>query len=275
MKSPSPAHIPSDFTGKRILVADDLQLNQYLLAQLLSEKGAVVVTVSDGQEAVSRCQEQRFDLIILDIRMPNLGGVETCGAIRKLNSPNALVPIVGLTAHIFEDEQVNYFAFGMNAAVTKPVEPDSFFPLLQRLLTNGSVQDSIRIAANNDSELRIDLTYLKKVGNNDPSFIAMMLASFLRNTDQLQQRLLVAVDTTDFNMIGEIAHQLKFSLGVLGVKALDEKLVWLQQQALVTGVQNREWFIVRSRRLQLKLNVIIEQALLLQEQYRQYSTGNA
>jgi HPt (histidine-containing phosphotransfer) domain-containing protein len=163
----------------------------------------------------------------------------------------------------------------MNAAVTKPVEPDSFFPLLQRLLTNGSVQDSIRIAANNDSELRIDLTYLKKVGNNDPSFIAMMLASFLRNTDQLQQRLLVAVDTTDFNMIGEIAHQLKFSLGVLGVKALDEKLVWLQQQALVTGVQNREWFIVRSRRLQLKLNVIIEQALLLQEQYRQYSTGNA
>ncbi|MFM8711388.1 MAG: response regulator [Sphingomonadales bacterium] len=267
MKSASPDHMPIDFTGKRILVADDMQLNQYLIAQLLGEKGAVVVTVSDGQEAVSRCQEQRFDLIILDIRMPNLDGVETCRAIRKLNSPNALVPIVGLTAHMFEDEQVNYFSLGMNAAVTKPVEPDSFFPLLQRLLTNGSVQDSILIAATTDSELRIDLTYLLNVGNNNPSFIAMMLASFLRNTDQLQQRLTVAVDTTDLKMIGEIAHQLKFSLGVLGVKALDEKLGWLQQQALVTGVQDIELFMVRSRRLQLKLNAIIEQALLLQEQY--------
>jgi CheY-like chemotaxis protein len=91
-----------DFTGKRILLADDMKLNQYLITQLLTNRGAQLVTVSDGLEALAACKEQLFDLIILDIRMPRLDGVETCRAIRKLDSANAVAPIVALTAHMFD-----------------------------------------------------------------------------------------------------------------------------------------------------------------------------
>lgn len=263
-----------DFTGKRILVADDMKLNQYLIAQLLTERGAQMVTASDGLEAIALCKQQLFDLILLDIRMPRLGGIEACRAIRKLDTANALVPIVALTAHMFEEEQLNFFSTGMNAAIVKPVEPDTFLPLLQRLLASTPELEVPSVAPGWGSELQIDLTYLKKIGNNNLSFIAMMLTSFLQNASQLQQRLSMAVDSTDIKAIGEIAHQLKFSIGILGVKALDEKLSWLQQQALIAGVQDVDWFIVRSRRLQEKLATLVEQAVELQRQFGQESTGN-
>jgi len=262
------------FKNKRVLVADDMKLNQYIIGQLLTERGAELVTASDGLEALERCTEQPFDLILLDIRMPRLDGIEACRAIRKLNSPNALVPIVALTAHMFEEEQLNFFSIGMNAAVVKPVEPETFLPLLQRLLNSDADQDVLVVAPTTDSELKIDLSYLKQVGNNNAGFIAMMLSSFLQNADQLQQRLAMAVDTTDVKVIGEIAHQLKFSVGVLGVKALDEKLTWLQEQALITGVQDMNFFLVRSRRLQLKLTALVEQATELHRAYDQQSAGN-
>jgi CheY-like chemotaxis protein len=262
------------FKNKRVLVADDMKLNQYIIGQLLTERGAELVTASDGLEALERCTEQPFDLILLDIRMPRLDGIEACRAIRKLNSPNALVPIVALTAHMFEEEQLNFFSIGMNAAVVKPVEPETFLPLLQRLLNSDADQDVLVVPPTTDSELKIDLSYLKQVGNNNAGFIAMMLSSFLQNADQLQQRLAMAVDTTDVEVIGEIAHQLKFSVGVLGVKALDEKLTWLQEQALITGVQDMNFFLVRSRRLQLKLTALVEQATELHRAYDQQSAGN-
>ncbi|MFM7646420.1 MAG: response regulator [Sphingomonadales bacterium] len=254
------------FIGKRVLVADDMQLNQYLISQLLGQHGATVVTVSDGVEALARCQEQRFDLIILDIRMPRLDGIETCRAIRKLGTANSLVPIVALTAHMFEDEQLNYFSLGMNAAVVKPIDPESFLPLLQRLFTNETPTVEYKTISS-ENELRIDLSYLTKIGNGNLSFIAMMLASFLQNAEQLQQRLSTAVDTIDIKLIGEIAHQLKFSVGVLGIKALDEKLIWLQRQAQVTYAQDLDWFMVRSRKLQQKLSIIMKEARQLQRQY--------
>lgn len=263
------------FAGKRILVADDMQLNQYLISQLLIQQGASLVTASDGLEALDRCKEQQFDLIILDIRMPHLDGIETCRAIRKLGTANSLVPIVALTAHMFEDEQLNYFSFGMNAAVLKPVQPDTFLPLLQRLLTREVVQKDRTIIPEPEHELRIDLSYLKNIGNNSHSFITMMLASFLQNAEQLQKRLAMALDTTDIKVIGEIAHQLRFSVGVLGIKVLDEKLNWLQQEALVTDLQDLDWFMVRSRRLQSKLAIIMEQAVELHARYSQPSTGDA
>jgi HPt (histidine-containing phosphotransfer) domain-containing protein len=162
----------------------------------------------------------------------------------------------------------------MNAAVNKPVEPETFLPLLQRLLSNGANQDTVVVTPDPDAELRIDLAYLKNIGNNDPSFIGMMLSSFLQNASQLQQRLSIAVDATDVKVIGEIAHQLKFSTGVLGVKALDEKLSWLQQEALGTGTQDVDYFILRSRRLQVKLATLVAQAEVLRHQFSEGSTRN-
>jgi len=260
--------------GKRILLAEDMKLNQYLMTQLLADQGAQLVTASDGHEAVSLCKEQLFDIIILDIQMPRMDGVAACVAIRKLDNANATAPILTLTAHMFEEEQLRFFSSGMNAAIMKPVEKESLLLLLSRLLSNTGSQEILVNSSVAKSDLAIDLTYLIRIANNSDSFIKMMLDSFLQNAEQLQLQLQVAVNKYDLRSIGEVAHQLKFSLGVLGVKGLDEKIGWLQEHALSAEEQDIDWFMERSRRLQIKLKIICDQAQALQAQYSQRLTGN-
>lgn len=254
---------PPPFSNKSFLLADDMKLNQYLLTQMLGDLGASLAIASDGLEAIDYCEKSLFDLIILDIKMPKLNGVEVCRAIRKMTNANATAPIVALTAHMFEEEQQQFFSSGMNAAVLKPVEAETFLPLLHRLLTTDRLYPMPIAASNASDDLRIDLTYLKTIGNNNASFITMMLASFLQNAEQLQQRLAVALTTADVKLIASIAHQLKFSVGVLGVRGLDEKLHWLQQQALAAQTIDLDRYMERSRRLQVKLKVITDQAVEL------------
>jgi len=261
-------------SGKKLLVAEDMQLNQFLMAQLLAGHNLSLTFVSNGLEAVKACQEHAFDLIVLDIRMPLLDGVGACRAIRKLTNPNALVPIVAITAHMFEEEQLRFFTMGMNAAVIKPVEKDTFLPLLSRLLSSPLAEEKYLLSVDLHSSLQIDLSYLQRIGNNDPAFIKMMLDSFLENAESLQQRLDLAISNTDTQQIGDIAHQLKFSLGVLGIRALDEKLSWLQESASRTETADTEWFLEIGKRLQIKIRMIAEHARASQQHYQQLLTGN-
>ena len=261
-------------SGKKLLVAEDMKLNQFLMTQLLAGHNLSLTFVSNGLEAVKACQEHVFDLIVLDIRMPLLDGVGACRAIRKLTNPNAQAPIVAITAHMFEEEQLRFFTMGMNAAVIKPVEKDTFLPLLSRLLSSPLAEEKYLLSADLDSSLQIDLSYLQRIGNNDPSFIKMMLDSFLENAESLQQRLDLAISNTDTQQIGDIAHQLKFSLGVLGIRALDEKLSWLQESASRIETADVEWFLERGKRLQIKIRMIAEHVRASQQHYQQLLTGN-
>lgn len=258
-------------SGKKILLAEDMQLNQFLMGQLLADQGLVLTFVSNGLEAVNTCKEQLFDLIILDIRMPLLDGVGACRAIRKLSNENALVPIVAITAHMFEEEELRLFTVGVNAALIKPVERDSFLKLLSDLLESPLLNNKYLVSSELKSSLQIDLSYLQRIGNNDPAFIKMMLDSFLENAQLLQQRLDMALSNADIKLIGEIAHQLKFSLGVLGIKALDEKLTWLQDISSQVTSTDINWFLERSERLQVKLKIITEHAREYQQHFQQLS----
>ena len=262
-------------SGKKILLAEDMQLNQFLMGQLLADHGLVLTFVSNGLEAVNACKVQLFDLIVLDIRMPLLDGVGACRAIRKLNNENAVVPIVAMTAHMFEEEQLRFFTVGVNAAVIKPVERDSFLKLLSHLFESPLLDEKYLVSSELKSSLQIDLSYLQRIGNNDPAFIKMMLDSFLENAQLLQQRLDSALCNSDCKLIGEIAHQLKFSLGVLGIKGLDEKLTWLQDVSSQIASTDIDWFLERSERLQVKLKMITEHAREYQQHFQKGSTGDA
>lgn len=255
--------------GKSILLAEDLQLNQFLIARQLLEEGVLLDTVSNGAQAVERCRQKEYDLIILDIQMPLMGGMEACKLIRRLYNANARAPILAMTAHMFDEEQLLFYQSGMNAAIQKPIEKQVLVSLLQRMLSASSTPGTVRPVPQPtlaDPQLQIDLEYLRSVSNGNPEFIGMMLDSFLRNAQELQQQLQVAVDHNDIQVIVSIAHQLRFSLGVLGVSALNEKFEWMQQHAQVTAPDDIAWFMQRSRRLQQKLSVLCEQATHLRRQ---------
>ena len=117
---------PADGTGGvRILLADDLDLNRKLIADMLAIDGHSVDCVADGAAAVRAVEAKRYDLILMDMIMPEMDGIAATRAIRAMPAPACTVPIVALTANTFRDQLNNCLEAGMNAALTKPMSLDA------------------------------------------------------------------------------------------------------------------------------------------------------
>ncbi len=115
----APAPILSDI---RVLVAEDNHINQRLLQMSLSEWGCVVDIVSNGQEALHSLENLHYDLILMDIRMPIMGGMEAMKLIREMSSDTADIPIIVLTANAMKGDKEAYMAQGANDYLPKPVD---------------------------------------------------------------------------------------------------------------------------------------------------------
>ncbi|MEP1229126.1 MAG: response regulator, partial [Litorimonas sp.] len=116
---------PTDVnTPKRILLAEDNAINALLTRTLLEAEGHVVETVQDGQLAVEAMKTASYDLIFMDMRMPNMDGLEATRKIRTLPNVSKDLPIIALTANAFDDDRNACFDSGMNDFMTKPVSAE-------------------------------------------------------------------------------------------------------------------------------------------------------
>ncbi len=117
-----------------VLIVDDNATNRMVAAALCEMFGCTTETAEDGVEAVDAARSTRFDLILMDIRMPRMDGVEATRAIRRLPGALGRVPIVALTANGDSEAARIYMAAGMNAVVEKPIKPDRLLETLQAVL---------------------------------------------------------------------------------------------------------------------------------------------
>jgi signal transduction histidine kinase/AmiR/NasT family two-component response regulator len=106
----------------RILVADDHPINQMFMAALLRKAGHTVTTVEDGNQAVAAVRDGNYDVVLMDVQMPELDGVEATLRIRALPPPKHLVPIIALTANAMRGAKEEYLAAGMDDFVSKPID---------------------------------------------------------------------------------------------------------------------------------------------------------
>jgi len=113
-----------------VLVAEDNPINQRLVQTLLHIAGHTCVIVDDGAAAVSAVQADSFDLVLMDIRMPEMSGLEATRAIRSLGDLYADLPIIAMTANSEEEEAENCAAAGMTAYLPKPIDRQRFMALL-------------------------------------------------------------------------------------------------------------------------------------------------
>jgi len=119
------APLPADDTGNsairgRVLLADDYSVNIDLVCQALKSVDVIVDAVANGQQVLDKLAENTYDLILMDIQMPVMDGVEATQQIRKSGAAYQDIPIVALTASVMQDEQKHYLAMGMNAVISKP-----------------------------------------------------------------------------------------------------------------------------------------------------------
>jgi PAS domain S-box-containing protein len=121
------------FPGLRILVVEDDATSQAVARGLLEDAGFVVDVVSHGQEAVAQARTNSYALILMDMKMPVMDGVQATRAIRAIPG-QATVPILAMTANAFADDRVRCLAAGMNGHISKPVEPDVLYSMLMQWL---------------------------------------------------------------------------------------------------------------------------------------------
>ncbi|HEX9083188.1 MAG TPA: response regulator, partial [Gemmatimonadaceae bacterium] len=118
----------------RILVAEDNPVNRALVTALLTKRGHKAVTVVNGREAVAAVAETVFDVVLMDVQMPEMDGLEATGAIRKSEEgTGARVPIIALTAHAMTGDREICMAAGMDGYLTKPINAKELFALLESL----------------------------------------------------------------------------------------------------------------------------------------------
>ena len=121
-------------SGKRILIAEDVDQNAEILADLLELEGMTSERAANGKDAVELFNEKPvnyFDAILMDVRMPVMDGLSATGAIRSLDKADArTVPIIAMTANVFDEDVERSLQAGMNAHLSKPIEPNVLYETL-------------------------------------------------------------------------------------------------------------------------------------------------
>lgn len=120
-----------DLKGKHILLAEDNDLNAEIAMTLLSDYGMIVDHVSDGFACVKKVKENKYDLILMDIQMPNMDGYQATQKIREFSD----IPIVAMTANAFEEDKQKALSIGMNGHIAKPIDMDKVISTLSKVLT--------------------------------------------------------------------------------------------------------------------------------------------
>jgi signal transduction histidine kinase len=122
--------------GLRILMAEDNSVNQKLVSRLLEKRGYSVVTVADGQEALAAMEREQFDVVLMDVHMPSMGGFEATAAIRKREreTPAPPVRIIAMTASAMKGDRERCLAAGMDGYVSKPISDKELFETIEELV---------------------------------------------------------------------------------------------------------------------------------------------
>jgi len=124
--------------SKKILLVEDDLVSQFYIKTLLSESGFDVQAVNNGKDALYLFEKEKFDLIILDIQIPIINGIEVSKKIReKENSQKKKTPIIALTAYAYEEDKRLFIDSGMNFCITKPIDESLFLETIFKLIKNG------------------------------------------------------------------------------------------------------------------------------------------
>jgi PAS domain S-box-containing protein len=207
----------------RILLAEDNHLNQKLAVALLSKAGYSVDAVEDGKTAVEAFRRGAYDLILMDVQMPEMDGFEATRAIREMESDGRHIPIVAMTAHAMTGDRERCLAAGMDDYVSKPINARSLIRTIERWTESpGSTKitspedNAEREAREKDSP--VDLEEALTRFDGDEAFLHQMFREFLDSAPATLKALESAVKRQDHKTVETKAHSLKGVAGNLSAK---------------------------------------------------------
>ncbi|ANB72851.1 hypothetical protein AYM40_11075 [Paraburkholderia phytofirmans OLGA172] len=203
---------------QRVLLAEDVETNRMLVTRMLRTQGYQLVAVETGEQALAAATDEDFDLILMDVNMPVMDGMEATRRIRTLPAPRGRVPILALTANVLPEDLLRYQAAGMTTTITKPIDWQRLFDAMARYGQNGRGADAPHTGLSAvGQELREQLHRLDDGTGAGMRDIARL---FIQDTQRRLSELGPTLEAADADGVARLAHAIKGSAGNLGLRRL-------------------------------------------------------
>ncbi|MBW2467435.1 MAG: response regulator, partial [Deltaproteobacteria bacterium] len=241
----------------KVLLAEDNKINQQVAVELLKKAGIIVEVVNNGIKALAAVQRRNYDLVLMDIQMPEMDGLEATGKIRKMEKEKHLneqtyrqLPIIAMTAHAMIGDREKSLGAGMNGHITKPVNPAELYAALMQWIRpgerkpgqgdnreeeerpagsetsgskrifEGTVEEATKVAALPDQLPGINVRQgLMRTAGNEKLY-RNILSQFLGNQENVGEKIREAFEQEDFEEAGRLVHTLKGVSGTIGANEL-------------------------------------------------------
>ncbi len=214
------AQIVEDVKNIKVLVVEDIALNQLLMKTLLDDFGFERDIASNGKIAIERMAEKNYDIILMDLQMPEMNGFEATAYIR--NTLQSMIPIIALTADVTTVDLDKCRAVGMNDYIAKPVDERILYSkivnMVKRPLLNGLADKSISPVESTVSKC-IDLEYLLHRTKSDPVLMMEMISLYLEQTPPLVDAMKKSFDNKDWAALQAAVHKMIPSFSIMGISS--------------------------------------------------------
>jgi PAS domain S-box-containing protein len=210
------ALVNNDIKNVSILVVEDIALNQLLMRTLLDDFGFKCDIAANGKIAIEKLKANVYDLILMDLQMPEMNGFEATEYIRQ--ELKLTIPIIALTADVTTADLAKCKAVGMDDYISKPVDERLLQSKIILFLTRASYSNQKDMTEGNMKEEKVtDLTYLIQRTKSDPLLLAEMISLFLGQTTPLIREMKESLNLKDWNAMYSIVHKIIPSLSIVGI----------------------------------------------------------
>ncbi|MBI5539418.1 MAG: PAS domain S-box protein [Bacteroidia bacterium] len=210
-----------DIKNIKVLVVEDIALNQLLMKTLLDDYGFDRDIAGNGKIAIEKLQAKSYDVILMDLQMPEMNGFEATDYIR--NKMNSKIPIIALTADVTTVDLAKCKAVGMNDYIAKPVDERLLYSKIVGLVKKPSLQHVnkiIEVEIDNNKKLKcIDLAYLIHRTKSDPQLMMEMISLYLEQTPPLISAMRQSMENKDWSSLYSAVHKIIPSFSIMGISA--------------------------------------------------------
>lgn len=232
--------IPAEVRNLSVLVVDDEEYNRMLFQSIFRRWGVRHAVAFSGAEALKMVRAEKFDLLLMDMRMPGIDGARTTEFIRKeLEIDDSAMPVICVTAAFLDDDLEKYREAGMNAFLQKPFSEKT---LLRTILSVTGHRQTMPAEEADAGDIvpatprgRVDLNNLYRLSGGDENFVKEMLVTFIQSSEKGLEEMLAGIKTGDIQRISDLAHKLLPPCRHLGAADLTAILADIEKSGRTGG----------------------------------------
>ncbi|ACF12491.1 multi-sensor hybrid histidine kinase [Chloroherpeton thalassium ATCC 35110] len=223
----------SDFSKHRILLVEDNYFNQIVAKKTLETFQVSCDVAENGRVALERLAAAKYDLILMDVQMPEMDGYEATRLIRKMPPPLNEIPIIAMTAGALKGDDEKCINAGMNDYISKPFDPERLYELLAAHFQNTSPEQNDMDEQDflDENSLRgklqkqgLDLPYLFMVSNGRDDFVVEMIQLFLSQSTEYLETLRLSLESSNWQLLSRTAHKFLSCTGYMSLSKTAELL---------------------------------------------------